>query len=88
MSENDESKPKQHEGDEQGESEPTIRLDQFLKACGVPTGGQAKLLIQGGEVQLNGVVETRRKKKLVQGDEVIFDGEVFLVAKDEQDEEG
>ena len=33
----------------------TIRLDQFLKICQlVETGGQAKLLIQGGEVLVNG----------------------------------
>lgn len=56
-----------------------IRLDQFLQACGVPTGGQAKRLIQGGEVLVNGEVETRRRKKLVEGDEVSFDGEVFEV---------
>lgn len=58
----------------------TIRLDQFLQLCGVPTGGQAKMLIQGGEVMVNGEVETRRRKKLVVGDEVGLDGEVFDVA--------
>ena len=31
-----------------------ICLDQFLKKCGVETGGQAKMLIQGGEVLVNG----------------------------------
>ena len=29
-----------------GEEEPTFRLDHFLQACGVETGGQAKVLIQ------------------------------------------
>ncbi|MFQ5576893.1 MAG: RNA-binding S4 domain-containing protein [Anaerolineae bacterium] len=49
----------------------TIQLDQFLKWANiVPTGGQAKILIQGGGVKLNGVVETRRKKKLKPGDVV------------------
>jgi len=57
-----------------------IRLDQFLQLCGVPTGGQAKILIQGGEVMVNGEVETRRRKKLVVGDEVALDGEVYDVA--------
>jgi ribosome-associated protein len=61
-------------------TEPTIQLDQFLKAIGVVgTGGQAKLLIQDGAVMLNGVVETRRKKKLKAGDEVTFEGEVWVV---------
>lgn len=50
------------------ESRP-LTLDQFLKQSGVVgSGGQAKILIQGGEVLLNGVVETRRGKKLVSGD--------------------
>jgi ribosome-associated protein len=61
-------------------SEPTIQLDQFLKWKGlVSTGGQAKLVIQGGEVQLNGVVETRRKKKLKTGDKVTFAGRTLIV---------
>ena len=60
----------------------TIRLDQFIKLTGlVETGGQAKLLIQGGEVQVNGEVETRRRRQLVAGDVVVFDGEEFEVAQ-------
>jgi ribosome-associated protein len=52
-----------------------LRLDQFLKLCGVAgTGGQAKQLIQGGEVTLNGQIETRRRKKLVIDDVIeVFD---------------
>lgn len=50
------------------ESEP-LRLDQFLKLSSVAeTGGQAKLLIQGGLVKVNGAVETRRRCKLSLGD--------------------
>jgi len=64
--------------------EPVIRLDQFLKFAGlVGTGGQAKLVIQGGEVLLNGEVETRRKKKLVSGDEVTFAGRTLVVKFEE-----
>ena len=49
----------------------TIRLDQFLKLADVAqSGGEAKLMIQGGEVRVNGEVETRRKKQLQPGDEV------------------
>ncbi|MBN1995161.1 MAG: RNA-binding S4 domain-containing protein [Anaerolineae bacterium] len=60
--------------------EPTIQLDQFMKLKGlVGTGGQAKLIIQNGEVLVNGVVETRRKKKLKAGDKVTFNGRVFFV---------
>lgn len=65
-------------------AEPVIQLDQFLKALGlVGTGGQAKLLIQSGQVLLNGVVETRRKKKLRAGDEVTFAGETYIVEFEE-----
>ncbi len=50
---------------------PEIRLDQFLKFQGVvETGGQAKLLIQSGEVRVNGQIETRRRRKLHLGDVV------------------
>jgi len=58
----------------------TIQLDQFLKIVGVAqTGGQAKLLIQAGEVQVNGEIETRRGKKLVTGDRVTAIGQTFQV---------
>ncbi len=67
-----------------GAPEPsTINLDDYLKACGVVyTGGQAKALIQGGEVKLNGVVETRRRKKLYAGDVVEF-GDIKLTVEEE-----
>ena len=62
----------------------TIKLDQFLKLTGaVETGGQAKLLIQGGEVLVNNEVETRRGRKLKPGDVVDLDGESFLVEREE-----
>ena len=58
----------------------TIQLDQFLKLVGlVGTGGQAKVLIQGGEVKLNGEVETRRKKKIKPGDMVELFGQQVVV---------
>jgi ribosome-associated protein len=62
----------------------TIKLDQFLKLTGaVETGGQAKLLIQGGEVLVNNEVETRRSRKLKPGDVVDLDGESFVVEREE-----
>lgn len=64
---------------------PSIQLDQFLKTCGVETGGQAKRMIQAGEVLLNGVVETRRRKKLFHGDEVQLFDDVFVVQFGEMD---
>ena len=57
----------------------TLRLDQFLKLSGVAgTGGQAKLLIQSGEVQVNGELETRRRRKLAAGDVVEVNGTRYL----------
>lgn len=60
-----------------------IRLGQFLKLAGVvETGGEAKLRIREGEAKVNGEVDTRRGRQLVQGDLVEFGGEVLeLVAK-------
>lgn len=61
-------------------SQPTIQLDQFLKLMGaVQTGGEAKYLIQAGEVQVNDAIETRRKRKLHSGDRVEMAGQVWEV---------
>ncbi len=58
----------------------TIKLNQFLKLMGiVPTGGQAKLMIQGGDVQVNGMLETRRGRRLVPGDQVTIQGQTLEV---------
>jgi ribosome-associated protein len=55
-------------------------LDRFLKYESIAeTGGQAKLLIQSGEVKVNGAVETRRRKRLESGDRVEALGEVHVV---------
>jgi ribosome-associated protein len=65
-------------------SEETIKLDQFLKlAQVVQSGGEAKVLIQSGQVQVNGVVETRRGRKLRPGDVVFVRGEELVVASDQ-----
>jgi ribosome-associated protein len=48
-----------------------MTLGQALKACAlVGSGGEAKVVIQGGEVRVNGEVETRRGRKLEKGDVV------------------
>jgi ribosome-associated protein len=57
-----------------------IKLDQFLKLVGIsPTGGQAKLMIQNGDVKVNGEVETRRGRQLVPSDEVTVEGKTLKV---------
>lgn len=61
-----------------------IRLDQFLKLTGLfETGGQAKLAIQGGEVRVNGEIETRRRRQLHHGDVVSCFDEEFEVTLDQ-----
>ncbi len=46
-----------------------IKLDNLLKFSGcADTGGQAKLMVQNGEVTLNGEVCTMRNKKIRNGD--------------------
>ena len=60
--------------------EKTIKLDDFLKIEGaVESGGQAKWFIQDGQVVVNGQVETRRGKKLREGDHIKFNQQEFTV---------
>jgi ribosome-associated protein len=58
-----------------------IRLGQFLKLAGVlDTGADAKLLLAGDDVLVNGLVEQRRGRQLVKGDEVTVGEETYRVA--------
>ena len=53
-----------------------VELYKILKFEGmVPSGGVAKLAIESGDVLLNGEVETRKRKKIVAGDVIEFNGE-------------
>jgi len=57
-----------------------IKLDSFLKFSGAVTlGSEAKFFIQNEEVKVNGQIETQRGKKLYNGDEVEFQGELYKV---------
>ena len=59
-----------------------IKLGQALKAANlVDAGVMAKLVIQDGQVTVNGEVEYQRGKKLVDGDIVSFDGETIKIIK-------
>ena len=58
----------------------TIQLAQFLKLQGlVGTGGEAKILIQRGDVRVNGAIETRRGRRLHPGDAVELAGSMRVV---------
>ena len=64
------------------ESEEYIKVGQALKKAGlVDSGVDAKMVIVDGLVQVNGQVDTRRGKKLYDGDEVTFDGEIIKIKK-------
>ncbi|MBL4938394.1 RNA-binding S4 domain-containing protein [Clostridium sp. YIM B02515] len=57
-----------------------IKLDAFLKWAGaVGMGSEAKIVVQNGEVKLNGNIEVQRGKKLVKGDIIEFDGESYKI---------
>ena len=49
-----------------------MKLDQFLKWKNlVSSGGEAKIFIKSGSVKVNGVIETRRGRKLNKGDKAV-----------------
>ena len=62
------------------ETDEFIKLGQALKKAGlVESGVDAKFVIQDGLVKVNGEVDTRRGKKLYNGDVVEFDGEEIKI---------
>lgn len=60
--------------------ETPIELSQFIKFAGLAaTGGEAKQAVVDGQVEVNGEVETRRGRKLQDGDKVAYGGETLVV---------
>ncbi|MBQ2818826.1 MAG: RNA-binding S4 domain-containing protein [Clostridia bacterium] len=58
-----------------------IKLDSLLKLAGlVYTGGEAKILIQQGDVYLNGEVCTERGRKIRPGDKVCLKNKEITVS--------
>ena len=59
-----------------------IKLGQAMKRAGmVGSGVDAKMLIQDGQVEVNGEVEDQRGKKLHEGDVITFNGESVQIGK-------
>ena len=57
-----------------------IKLQDLLKFANVvSTGGEAKIIIQEGEVKVNGEVCTMRGKKMYPGDTFTFMGTKYLI---------
>ena len=64
------------------ENDEFIKLGQALKkAGGVSTGVDAKMVIQDGQVSVNGQRELQRGKKLHNGDVVTFHGETIQIVQ-------
>ncbi len=62
-------------------SSPT-ELYKILKFEGlVPSGGEAKQVINNGLVLVNGEVETRKRKKIIAGDTVQFNGDTLQITE-------
>ena len=63
-------------------SDDFIKLGQAMKLAGmVGSGVDAKMLIQDGQVEVNGEVEYQRGKKLHEGDVITFNGESVQIGK-------
>jgi len=59
-----------------------IKLGQALKVAGFAGSGvDAKDMILQGMVKVNGEVETRRGRKLIDGDEILFEGQTIKIVK-------
>lgn len=59
-----------------------IKLGQALKAANlVEDGVEAKYVIQDGEVLVNGELDTRRGRKLYDGDVISYQGEEIKIVK-------
>ena len=59
-----------------------IKLGQALKLAGVvEDGGEAKYAIQDGLVQVNGEVDTRRGRKVYEGDVITFENQEIVVVR-------
>lgn len=63
-----------------------IKLDSLLKFSTIAeTGGEAKLMIQDGEIIVNGEVCTQRGKKIKPGDIIKYPGGALTVRQITED---
>ncbi len=57
-----------------------VELYKILKFEGlVASGGEAKMAITGGFVAVNGEIETRKRRKIVDGDTITFSDTIFQI---------
>ena len=61
-------------------SDDFIKLGQLLKLANmVSSGVEAKIVIQNGEVKVNGEIDTRRGKKIYPNDVVEYKGQQVTI---------
>ncbi len=59
-----------------------VELYKVLKFEGLAaSGGEAKQRIAAGDVQVNGIVETRKRRKMVHGDVIELPGESYVLQR-------
>ena len=59
-----------------------IKLGQAMKLAGlVENGVEAKIVIQDGQVLVNGETDTRRGRKLYEGDNFSYQGQTVTVTR-------
>jgi len=57
-----------------------VELYKILKFEGLTdSGGMAKQMIADGQVSVNGEIETRKRKKIIAGDKIVFSGQSIEV---------
>lgn len=62
-----------------------VELFKILKFEGLAeSGGAAKSIIADGRVMLNGKKETQKRKKIVAGDTLEFDGESYRIIEEKK----
>jgi len=57
-----------------------VELFKILKFEGIASSGaEAKDMIAAGTVSVNGIIEKQKRKKMVAGDTIELNGEIFLL---------
>jgi ribosome-associated protein len=60
-----------------------VELYKILKFEGLlPSGGEAKAAVAEGQVKVNGVVETQKRKKILHGDVITFGADELHIVLD------
>jgi len=60
-----------------------IKLGQFLKFANIAQDGiEAKILIQNGNIKVNGNIETRRGKQLQNSDAISYENSTWVITSE------